>query len=86
MKKDIKRLKDLRQKVSNIWRHTEMELDDLSRAGLKKQLFAVSRDINDLVVELSTEIETSKGYTCSHCESDEVSVCEPCLDNMEEKI
>jgi hypothetical protein len=86
MKTNINRLKDLRNKISNIWQHTEMELDDLSRSGLKKQLYAVSREVNDLVVEISTEIETSRNYTCSSCESDQVSMCEPCLNEMEQKI
>ena len=86
MKTNIERLKELRNKISNIWQHTEMELDDLSRSGLKKQLYAVSREVNDLVVEISTEIETSRYYTCSSCESDKVSMFEPCLDEMEQKL
>ena len=39
---DIKRyrkeLERLRNKVSNMWTHTEQDLDDLSKVGLKKQI------------------------------------------------
>lgn len=84
--KETEMLKDLRNKISNIWQHTEMEVDDLSRSGLKKQLVAVSRDINDLVVEISTRIKSSSDYICPYCQSDEFSACEPCLEDMEGKI
>ena len=83
-KKEVERL---RNKISNMWTHTEQDLDDLSKVGLKKQIGHISQDINELVGDISHQIESFKNpQVCSHCETDQVSVCEPCLEDMEEKL
>lgn len=70
-------LEKLRYKISNIWNHTELEMDDLSRTGLKKELSAISNIVNDLMDDLD------KISTCNICSKD---VCVSCLDNMAKSI
>ena len=69
----MKDLEKLRNKISNIWNHTELEIDDLSRIGLKKELSAISNIVNDLMDDLD------KITTCNVCSTD---ICVSCLDDM----
>ena len=70
-------LEKLRYKISNIWNHTELEMDDLSRIGLKKELSAISNIVNDLMDDID------KISTCHVCSKD---ICSSCLDDMAKSI
>tara|TARA_R100001460_G_scaffold30415_3_gene60067 strand:+ start:961 stop:1188 length:228 start_codon:yes stop_codon:yes gene_type:complete len=73
----MKDLDKLRNKISNIWNHTELEMDDLSRIGLKKELSAISNIVNDLMNDLD------KISTCHICSKD---ICVSCLDDMAKSL
>jgi|3_EtaG_2_1085321.scaffolds.fasta_scaffold24193_3 hypothetical protein len=91
----LESLEKLQNKLTNIWNHTELEMDDFSTTGLKKELNKISNIVNDLVGDSENIIMKMKGSTslihfqkmnsyCSHCQSDKVFVCEPCLEKMAE--
>jgi len=69
--KDIEKIKN---KISGIWNHTELEMADLSKTGLRKESSAISNIVNDVLADL----EDLK--SCSLCEYD---VCESCSEEME---
>ena len=70
------KVKKIKDKVMSIWNHTEMEMDDLSKAGIKKHIDKIS----DIVNELIDDIEELK--TCSVCSYE---VCDTCVDGMEKQ-
>ena len=45
----LESLEKLQNKLTNIWNHTELEMDDFSTTGLKKELNKISNIVNDLV-------------------------------------
>jgi len=88
----LESLEKLQNKLTNIWNHTELEMDDFSTTGLKKELNKISNIVNDLVgdseniimkMNMNFQEKNHKSY-CSHCQSDKVFVCEPCLEKMAE--
>tara|TARA_R100000234_G_scaffold116925_1_gene94625 strand:- start:7836 stop:8057 length:222 start_codon:yes stop_codon:yes gene_type:complete len=72
--KDIERIRD---KVSMIWNHTELEMSDLSKIGLQKELSSISYIVNSIMNDLD------KITTCHVCSKD---ICSSCLDDMAKSI
>lgn len=70
------KLTKIKNKITSIWNHTEMEMDDLSRAGIRKHIMKIS----DIVNELIADIEELK--TCTVCDYE---VCDTCMDGMNEQ-
>jgi hypothetical protein len=88
--KELIELKELRQSVSKMWNHTELDLDGVSKEFLVEEMKLLSDLINQSVLNIDTEmnrlvkrdIESSKSYTCSHCEGEKIYICDPCSDKM----
>ena len=72
--KDIERI---RYKISRIWNHTELEMSDLSRTGLQKELSAISKIVNNVMGDLD------KITTCSMCSK---QVFLSCINNMANEL
>ena len=73
----MKDIEKIRNKISSIWNHTELEMSDLSRIGLQKELSAISRIVNSVMSDLD------KITTCNVCSND---ICVSCLDDMAKSI
>jgi|TARA_R110002020_G_scaffold73987_1_gene189649 hypothetical protein len=92
--KELTEFKKIRNNLTKIWHHTELDVDTLSKTGLRQQLEFISDIVNDLVCDMDTEvdrlvkrdIESGKKYVCTHCQTDKVYVCDPCLTEMEKHI
>jgi|TARA_R110000744_G_scaffold39851_1_gene90533 hypothetical protein len=63
----------VRDGLMSIWGHTEMELLPLTKAELLVKMADISNIVNRLV-------DTVDEGECTHCGN--VSVCEPCMDEM----
>ena len=85
--KELVELRLIRSKISAIWNHTELEIEDLSRDCLKDDMKKISNIVNDLILDVDTEVDrlvvrdadVMKDYKCSHCESNKIYVCDPCM-------
>jgi len=92
--KELAEFKKIRNQLTKIWHHTELDIDNLSKTGLRQQLEFISDIVNDLVCDMDTEvdrlvkrdIESNKKYICTQCQADKVYVCEPCMNQMEKHI
>lgn len=74
------KLTEIKNKITSIWNHTEIEMDDLSRAGIRKHVMKISDIVNELITdmeELKKEIKT-----CTVCSYE---VCDACMDGMNEQ-
>lgn len=88
--KELIEFKGIRENVSKMWNHTELDLDTVSREFLISEIKKISNLINDAVLTLDTEMDrlikrdcaVFKNYTCSHCEGDKIYVCDPCMDKQ----
>ena len=63
----------LRNGLTSIWGHTEMELAPLTKSELLDKMAEISKIVNDLV---SLDLEGE----CTHC--GDVYICETCMDEM----
>jgi len=73
----MKDIEKIRNKISSIWNHTELEMSDLSKIGLQKELSAISYIVNSVMNDLD------KITTCNVCSKD---ICSSCLDDMAKSI
>ena len=73
----MKDIDKIRNKISRIWNHTELEMADLSRTGLQKELSAISNIVNDVMRDLD------KITTCSMCSK---QVCGKCINDMANEL
>ncbi|MDP7608505.1 MAG: hypothetical protein QF814_02105 [Candidatus Marinimicrobia bacterium] len=87
--KELNTLKDMRHQLTSIWNHTELEMDDVSRfeiiAELSKASSVVSNLLGVMDKELDRLIERDAQVikkVCSHCQSEKITICESCLDEM----
>ena len=80
--KEQQALTEIRDLVSSIWSETEgVYYSDEAMAK-------VSKIVNKAVVKIDQETErlikrdaeVFGKHTCSHCESDKIYVCDPCMD------
>jgi len=86
--KELLILKEVRDKISAVWNHTELNVEEVSGECLRDELKKISDIVNDLVLQVDLEVERliirdcdlSKDYTCSHCEGDKIYVCDSCTD------
>lgn len=72
--KDIDKLRD---KISRIWNHTELEMSDLSRTGLQKEISAISKIVDSIMDDLDSIT------TCHLCSK---QVCTSCLNDMAKEL
>ena len=72
--KDIDKLRD---KISRIWNHTELEMSDLSRTGLQKEISAISKIVDSIMDDLESIT------TCHLCSK---QVCTSCLNDMAKEL
>jgi len=85
--KELLNLQDIRNNVSKMYNHTELESDECSSEFLNAELKAISELINSSLCSIDQELDrlikrdskVFKDYRCSHCESDKIYVCEPCM-------
>jgi len=88
--KELIELKNIRNDISKMWNHTELELSSVSKDFLVGELKKLSDIINHTIINIDTEMDrlvkrdcaVFKDYTCSHCEGDKIYVCDPCLDTQ----
>jgi len=88
--KELIELKEIRQNVSKMWNHTELDLDGVSKEFLVEEVKLLSDLINQSILNIDTAMNrlvkrdcgSFKDYTCSHCEGDTIYVCDPCSDKM----
>jgi len=92
--KELIELKAIRENVSKMWNHTELELTRVNKAFILDELKQLSELINETVVGIDTEMDrlvkrdcaVFKNYTCSHCEGDKIYICDPCMDKQFEDM
>ncbi len=70
------KLSKLNAMIYSIYNNTEMDIDDLSKLGLKKNIKAISSKVESIL----KEIQNLKSCTiCSY------EVCDECVDEMAEQ-
>ena len=83
--KELVELNHIRSKIANIWNHTELNIDEVPAEFLITELTQISSLVNDAILQIDTEIDRlierdcKPKHTCSHCEADDIYVCEPCM-------
>ena len=88
--KELIELKGIRENVSKMWNHTELELTRVNKAFILDELKQLSELINQTIVGIDTEMDrlvkrdcaVFNNYTCSHCEGDKIYICDPCMDEQ----
>tara|TARA_R100000742_G_C4211264_1_gene37584 strand:+ start:88 stop:327 length:240 start_codon:yes stop_codon:yes gene_type:complete len=70
-------IKDLINKVKGLWFNTEMELSSLS----KKELINLLEELGNKVNAITKSAEDQL-MICSHCDNNNINLCEPCLTKM----
>tara|TARA_R100000742_G_C4178860_1_gene14664 strand:- start:273 stop:503 length:231 start_codon:yes stop_codon:yes gene_type:complete len=71
------KLSKINAMVYSIYNNTEMDIDDLSKLGLKKNIKTISKKVEAIL----KEIQNLK--SCTVCNYD---VCGDCLDEMEKQM
>ena len=92
--KELVELNQIRSKIANIWNHTELNIEEVPAEFLRTELTQISSLVNDAILHIDTEIDrliardcdSKSTHTCSHCESDSIYVCEPCMVNWSDSI
>ncbi|MBT7974994.1 MAG: hypothetical protein HN687_12705 [Candidatus Marinimicrobia bacterium] len=87
--KELNTLKTMRRQLTSIWNHTELEMDDCSKMDVISEMEEVSAVINKILILLDDELDRLIvrdsqviERVCSHCESNKITICQPCLEEM----
>jgi hypothetical protein len=73
------KIKELFNLITGLWADTEAELNSLSKEDLIRLINNISNKV-DRMVDIMNDFSV-----CSHCDGDRISICEMCLDKMEEE-
>jgi hypothetical protein len=73
------KIKELFNLITGLWADTEAELSSLSKEDLIRLINNISNKV-DRMVDIVNDFSV-----CSHCDGDRISICEACLDKMEEE-
>ena len=73
------KIKELFNLITGLWADTEAELSSLSKEDLIRLINNISNKV-DRMVDIINDFSV-----CSHCDGDRISICEMCLDKMEEE-
>ena len=81
-------LRLLKNQLLSIYSDTETEIEGLNKNQLIGLLKSVSGKVENIDKILDQELDrlvkrdsdTFKNHRCSHCESDKIYVCDPCMD------
>ena len=87
-------LRLLKNQLLSIYSDTETEIDGLNKNQLIGLLKSVSGKVENIDKILDQELDrlvkrdsdTFKNHRCSHCESDKIYVCDPCMDKWAGEI
>ncbi len=89
--KELNTLKTMRHQLTSIWNHTELEMDDISKYEIITELSKASSVVSNLLGVMDQEMDRLIQRdaqvikkVCSHCESEKITICEPCLEKMDE--
>jgi len=83
--KELEALQEIRNMVSVIWAETEGvypsdEAMSTISTMVNKAIIKIDKETNRLT---KRDADTFSKHTCSHCESDKIYVCSPCMDKWE---
>ena len=87
-------LRLLKNKLLSIYSDTELELDGLNHSHLVDLLNNVSIKVETINKIMDQELERLikrdsdifKDHRCSHCQSDKIYVCDPCMDIWADEV
>ena len=87
-------LRLLKDQLLSIYSDTETEIDGLNKNQLIGLLKSVSGKVENIDKIMDQELkrlikrasDTFKNHRCSHCESDKIYVCDPCMDKWAGEI
>tara|TARA_R110000751_G_scaffold187702_1_gene293875 strand:- start:181 stop:522 length:342 start_codon:yes stop_codon:yes gene_type:complete len=87
-------LRLLKDQLLSIYSDTETELDGLNNAQLIGLLKSVSKKVENIDKIMDQELDrlikrdsdVFKDHRCSHCESDKIFVCDPCMDKWSDEV
>ena len=89
--KELNTLKTMRHQLTSIWNHTELEMGDISKYEIITELSKASSVVSNLLGVMDKEMDRLIQRdaqvikkVCSHCESEKITICEPCLEKMDE--
>lgn len=89
--KELNTLKTMRHQLTSVWNHTELEMDDISKYEIITELSKASSVVSNLLGVMDQEMDRLIQRdaqvikkVCSHCESEKITICEPCLEKMDE--
>lgn len=78
---ELMELEALRNLVSRIWGHTELETSSVSKRFLLKELSKISELVEDAVIRIdSVIVNVENRKVCSSCETH--YACNDCLEEM----
>tara|TARA_R100000773_G_C4146688_1_gene70643 strand:- start:142 stop:513 length:372 start_codon:yes stop_codon:yes gene_type:complete len=85
-------LKMIRDRLYSFYSLTEKNLDNMSKMMILKELKSLSTYTEDLIRFVSKEIDklierdAKVNKICSHCQSDQIIVCDPCMDKWSKEL
>lgn len=91
---ELVNLRLVQQLLVSIYGETELDLDHVNNESLKNLLGKVSNKVETINRIIQTELNRlikrdsniDKDYVCSHCQSDNIWVCEPCMIKWSDSI
>ena len=85
-------LKIIKNRLESFYSLTEGNLDDMDKSSILGEIKALSDKLDDLnnyiefVIHKLIERDSKNSKICSHCQSDEIIVCDPCMDKWSKEL
>ena len=85
-------LKIIKNRLESFYSLTEGNLDDMDKSSILGEIGALSDKLDDLnhyiefVINKLIERDSKNSKICSHCQSDEIIVCDPCMDKWSKEL
>ena len=85
-------LKIIKNRLESFYSLTEGNLDDMDKSSIIGEIGALSDKLDDLnhyiefVINKLIERDSKNSKICSHCQSDEIIVCDPCMDKWSKEL
>jgi hypothetical protein len=85
-------LKIIKNRIKSFYSLTEGNLDDMDKSYILGEIVALSDKLEDLnnyidfVIHKLIERDSKNSKICSHCQSDEIIVCDSCMDKWSKEL
>jgi hypothetical protein len=91
---ELSHTRDVLNQVQSIWNMTELDIDALDKDELIGLLSDISFQVNEISLICENELNrlikrdanVNSTKVCSHCEDDNIWVCEPCMNKWADSV